>query len=61
MVPALISPNLAFGIVFGVFVVALVILVVVVVVWSVRRDRSGRAAWKQRRQADDRVSTHHKR
>jgi hypothetical protein len=40
--------NAAFVVLFGIFVVALLVLIVVVLTWAVRRDRTGRAAWKQR-------------
>ena len=51
MVPdaVLLAANLAFAIVFGVFVVALVVLGVVTMAWAVRRDRLGRADWLARR------------
>jgi hypothetical protein len=39
-----------FAIIFGVFVLAMVVLIVVVVIWAVRRDRAGRAAWRQRQE-----------
>ena len=44
----LLASDVAFGVLFGVFVVALLALIVIVVVWAVRRDRQGRAAWRQR-------------
>lgn len=43
------AADLAFGIVFGVFVLALAVLAVVAVRWAVRRDRPGRQAWRDRR------------
>ncbi len=45
----LLAVNAAFAIVFGVFVAALLVLVVITITWAVRRDRPGRAAWRQRR------------
>jgi hypothetical protein len=44
----LLASDVAFGVLFGVFVVALLALIVIVVTWAVRRDRQGRAAWRQR-------------
>ena len=46
----LLASDVAFAIVFGVFLVALVVLIVIVLLWAVRRDRDGRAAWRQRQQ-----------
>jgi hypothetical protein len=45
------ASNVAFGVVFGVFIAASVVLVVVVITWAVRRDRAGREAWHRRRTA----------
>jgi hypothetical protein len=42
------ASNVAFGVVFGVFVAALVVLAVVTMTWAVRKDRPGREAWRQR-------------
>ena len=42
------ATDVAFGIVFGLFVLALLVLAVVTIRWGVRRDRPGRQAWKQR-------------
>jgi len=47
---ALLASNTAFAITFGVFVVALVALIVIVLRWAIRRDRTGRVAWRQRQQ-----------
>jgi hypothetical protein len=44
------ADDVAFGVVFGIFVVALLAMIVVVITWAVRRDRSGRAAWRQQHQ-----------
>jgi hypothetical protein len=44
----LLATDLAFGIVFGVFVLALLVLAVIAIRWGVRQDRPGRQAWKQR-------------
>jgi len=46
--PAL-SADVAFGVVFGVFLLALAVLAVVAIRWGVRRDRPGREAWRRRR------------
>ena len=51
----LLAADVAFGVIFGIFVVALLTLVVIVLSWAIRRDRSGRAAWRQRQQ--DRTTT----
>ena len=44
----LLASNVAFGVIFGIFVVALVALIVIVITWAVRHDRPGRAAWRER-------------
>jgi hypothetical protein len=41
--------NLAFVVVFGIFVAAFIALCVVTLTWAIRRDRRGRAVWLQRR------------
>ena len=41
--------NVAFAVVFGVFVVAFVALIVFIAVWAIRRDKAGRDAWLERR------------
>jgi membrane protein implicated in regulation of membrane protease activity len=43
------ATDVAFGIVFGLFVLALLVLAVVTIRWGVRRDRPGRQAWRQSR------------
>ncbi len=52
MASALVLPapatNVAFAVVFGLFVVALVVLVVIIIVWAVRHDVVGRRAWRER-------------
>lgn len=45
---ALLASNVAFGVIFGIFIVALVVLIVITVTWAIRRDRAGRAAWRER-------------
>jgi uncharacterized protein YqgC (DUF456 family) len=42
------ATDVAFGIVFGLFVLATLVLAVVAIRWGVRRDRPGRQAWRQR-------------
>jgi hypothetical protein len=42
------AADVAFGIVFGVFVLAFLVLAFVAIRWGVRRDRPGRQAWRQR-------------
>jgi hypothetical protein len=46
--PPLAANDVAFGVIFGIFVVALLTLIVIVLRWSIRRDRQGRAAWRAR-------------
>ena len=41
--------NVAFAVVFGVFVVAFVALIVFIAVWAIRRDKAGRDEWLDRR------------
>jgi hypothetical protein len=41
------AADAAFGIVFGLFVAAFAVLAVVTVRWAVRRDRTGRDAWRR--------------
>jgi hypothetical protein len=48
--PLLAANDVAFAVLFGIFVVALLTLVVIVAIWVIRRDRQGRAAWLQRQQ-----------
>jgi hypothetical protein len=43
------ASDVAFGVAFGLFVAALLVLAFVAVRWGVRRDRTGREAWKRRR------------
>ena len=44
----LLASDVAFAVIFGIFVVALLALVVIVLTWAIRRDRQGRADWRQR-------------
>jgi uncharacterized membrane protein (DUF485 family) len=48
--PIVASSSVAFGVIFGIFVAALLVLTVIVVLWAVRRDRAGRALWRERHQ-----------
>ncbi len=48
--PLLASDDVAFAVLFGIFIVALLTMIVIVIRWSVRRDRQGRVAWRQRQQ-----------
>jgi hypothetical protein len=47
----LLATNVAFYVVFGLFVVAMMVLTVIVVVWAVRHDMTGWKAWRQRQEA----------
>jgi hypothetical protein len=46
--PPLAANDVAFGIIFGIFVLALLTLIVIVLRWAIGRDRQGRAAWRSR-------------
>jgi hypothetical protein len=48
LLPLLAASNVPFVVLFGVFVLAFVTLSVIVLRWSFRRDRAGRAEWRQR-------------
>jgi hypothetical protein len=50
----LLASEVAFAVVFGIFIVALLVLTVIVLTWAFRRDKQGRVAWRQRQQ--DRIS-----
>jgi len=45
------AADVAFAVVFGVFVVALAVLAFVAIRWGVRKDRPGRAEWRRRYEA----------
>ena len=45
----LLAANVAFLVVFGLFVLAFVGLVVFIAVWAIRRDKAGREAWLEGR------------
>jgi hypothetical protein len=44
----LLASDATFFVLFGIFVVALVVLIVLTLAWTFRRDRAGRAAWRER-------------
>ena len=46
----LLASDAAFAVVFGIFIVAMLTMIVIVIRWSIRRDRQGRVAWRQRQQ-----------
>jgi len=50
----LLASDVAFGVLFGIFIAALLVMIVITLTWAVRRDKQGRAAWRQRQQ--DRTS-----
>ena len=45
----LLAVNVAFVVVFGIFVVAFVALMVFIAVWAIRRDKASRDAWLENR------------
>ena len=55
MAPALVllapaaASNVAFFVIFGVFVAAMLVLIGIIIVWAVRHDMAGRRAWMERR------------
>jgi hypothetical protein len=56
MAPALVllapaaASNVAFFVIFGVFVAAMLVLIAIILVWAIRHDIAGRRAWMERRQ-----------
>ena len=56
MAPALVllapaaASNVAFYVIFGIFVAAMLVLIGIILVWAVRHDMTGRRAWMERRQ-----------
>jgi hypothetical protein len=48
--PMAAASNVAFFVIFGVFVAAMLVLVAIIIVWAVRHDIAGRRAWMERRQ-----------
>jgi hypothetical protein len=49
--PLLASDDVAFAVIFSIFVVALVVLIVITLRWTFRRDKAGRVAWRERQAA----------
>ena len=47
----MLATNIAFYVVFGIFVVAMVVLAGIIVVWAVRHDMTGWKAWRERQEA----------
>ncbi|MEI8371035.1 MAG: hypothetical protein WCG96_06565 [Actinomycetes bacterium] len=45
----LLAANVAFVVVFGLFVLAFLGLIVFIAVWAIRRDKAGREAWLEAR------------
>ena len=43
--------NVAFFVIFGIFVVAMLALAVIVILWAVRHDVAGRRAWRARQES----------
>jgi hypothetical protein len=50
----LLASDVAFAVLFSIFIAALLVMIVITLTWAVRRDKQGRAAWRQRQQ--DRTS-----
>jgi hypothetical protein len=54
MAPDLVTPivatNVAFFVVFGLFVVAILALAVIVIMWAVRHDMAGWKVWRKRQE-----------
>jgi hypothetical protein len=48
--PLLAASNTAFFVLFGIFVVGMLVLIFLTLRWTIRRDRAGREAWRQRQQ-----------
>jgi hypothetical protein len=46
----LLASDTTFGVLFGIFVAAMLAMIVIVLRWAIRRDRAGRAEWRQRQQ-----------
>ena len=54
MAPALVlasAGNIAFFVIFGIFVVAMLALAVIVILWAVRHDMAGRKEWRAQQEA----------
>jgi hypothetical protein len=50
----LLASDVTFAVLFSIFIVALLVMIVITLTWAFRRDKQGRAAWRQRQQ--DRTS-----
>jgi hypothetical protein len=48
--PLLAASNTAFFVLFGIFVAGMLVLIFLTLRWTIRRDRVGRAAWRQRQE-----------
>jgi hypothetical protein len=46
----LLASDVAFTVLFGIFIVALLVMIVITLTWAIRRDKQGRVAWRQRQQ-----------
>jgi hypothetical protein len=44
------ASNVAFFVIFGVFVAAMLVLIAIIIVWAVKHDVAGRKAWLERRE-----------
>jgi hypothetical protein len=44
------ASNVAFFVLFGIFVIAMVVLTFITLRWVIRRDKAGRQAWLERKQ-----------
>jgi hypothetical protein len=51
----LLAANVAFFVVFSIFVVAFTVMGVITLTWALRRDRAGRSEWLER-QVDESAS-----
>jgi len=49
-VTPIVATNVAFFVVFGIFVVAIVTLAVLTIVWAVRHDMSGWKIWRKQQE-----------
>jgi hypothetical protein len=43
------ASNVAFFVIFGIFVAAMLVLIGIILVWAVKHDMAGRRAWMERR------------
>jgi hypothetical protein len=44
------ASNTPFVVLFSIFVVAMLVLIFITLRWTIRRDRAGREAWRQRQE-----------